>query len=68
MIFNIFTGRQGNNVSFYINESLIPELVIVRGKTYTFLIHSGDERSELYNPFYITDSISGGRLLVSSLN
>ena len=35
-----------------------------RGKTYTFLVEGGDTPNDLsnYHPFYITDSIGGGRL------
>ena len=58
------TGRAGWGISWYINGTLIPELVVERGKTYTFITEGGTDSSDLsnYHPFYITDSISGGRL------
>ena len=58
------TGRAGWGISWYINGTLIPELVVERGKTYTFIIEGGTDSTDLsnYHPFYITDSISGGRL------
>ena len=43
---------------------LIPELVVTRGSTYTFIVEGGTDENDLsqYHPFYITDSISGGRV------
>ena len=42
---------------------LIPELVVERGKTYTFIVYGGDDSSDNtnYHPLYITDSENGGR-------
>ena len=39
-----------------------------RGKSYTFIVSGGDDRSNEgeYHPFYITDSIMGGRLLFTT--
>jgi hypothetical protein len=39
--------------------------VVERGRTYTFLVHGGNVSSDdaNYHPFYITDSMNGGRLL-----
>jgi hypothetical protein len=38
---------------------------VERGRTYTFLISGGDNPLDgaNYHPFYITDSVNGGRLL-----
>ena len=57
-------GRAGWGINWYINGTLIPELVVERGKTYTFMVEGGDNPSDSsnYHPFYITDSIDGGRL------
>lgn len=57
-------GRPGWGLAWYINNTLIPELIIERGKTYTFFIEGGTDPNDLsnYHPFYITDSIGGGRL------
>ena len=57
-------GRAGWGISWYINGTLIPELVVERGKTYTFIIEGGNDTNDLsnYHPFYISDSIGGGRL------
>lgn len=58
-------GRPGWGISWYINDTLIPELVVERNRTYTFLIYGGDNPADgaNYHPFYITDSENGGRLL-----
>ncbi len=57
-------GRAGWGISFYVNGTIIPELTVERGRTYTFLIHGGDNPDDIsnYHPLYITDSIGGGRL------
>jgi hypothetical protein len=61
----IYTGQAGWGIALYINGTLIPELVVERGRTYTFLISGGDNPLDgaNYHPFYITDSVNGGRLL-----
>ena len=43
---------------------LVPELVVQRGSTYTFIVEGGDNANSLmvYHPFYLTDSITGGKL------
>ena len=48
--------------AWYINGLLIPELYVVRGKTYTFVIEGGNdpEQPAAYHPFYITDDKEGG--------
>ena len=52
------------DIAFYVNGTLIPELTVERGNTYTFLIYGGTDPDNLaiYHPLYITDSIGGGRL------
>ena len=59
------TGQAGWGYSWYINNILVPELMVQRGKTYTFTVEGGDDPviSGQYHPFYITDSRNGGRLL-----
>ena len=53
------------DVAWYLNNSLIPEIVVKRGKTYTFIIEGGADPKDTsnYHPFYITSSKSGGRLM-----
>ena len=43
---------------------LIPEINVVRNKTYTFVVEGGNNPSESanYHPFYITDDEVGGYL------
>ncbi len=43
----------------------MPELVVERGKTYTFIVEGGNNPSDTanYHPLYITGSAIGGRLL-----
>ena len=58
-------GFAGWGIAWFINGNLIPELVVERGLTYTFIVYGGDDPSDAgnYHPFYITDSRTGGRLL-----
>lgn len=60
----MLTDRAGWGITWYINGTLIPELVVERGRTYTFMVEGGDNSNDAsnYHPFYITDSIAGGRL------
>ena len=59
-----YVGRAAWGIAWYINGILIPELVVERNRTYTFIIEGGTDSNDLanYHPFYITDSIGGGRL------
>ena len=61
----VCAGNAGWGIAWYINDTLIPELVVQRGKTYTFIVFGGDDSTQSgnYHPFYITDSESGGYLL-----
>ncbi|KAK3854277.1 hypothetical protein Pcinc_039232 [Petrolisthes cinctipes] len=60
--YNAITGHVGWGISWYINGLLIPEINVVRGKTYTFVVEGGydPERPARYHPFYITDDPEGG--------
>ncbi|KYM78267.1 hypothetical protein ALC53_11292 [Atta colombica] len=56
------TGTPSWGIAWYINDLLIPELTVERGKTYTFIVEGGDDPANpaKYHPFYITDSSEGG--------
>merc|ERR1712241_1314433 len=56
------TGHVGWGIAWYINGLLIPEIYVVRGKTYTFVIEGGNDPDSpaAYHPFYITDDKEGG--------
>ncbi|XP_054288516.1 protein Skeletor, isoforms D/E-like [Macrosteles quadrilineatus] len=56
------TKHVGWGISYYINGLLIPEINVVRGKTYTFVVEGGLDPSipAKYHPFYITDDPVGG--------
>ncbi|UXI20499.1 rhotekin-like [Sarcoptes scabiei] len=57
------TGNESpSGLAFWINDLLIPELHVIRGHDYTFLIETGDNKTDRrhYHPFYITDSKDGG--------
>lgn len=56
------TGHVGWGISWYINGLLIPEINVVRGKTYTFVTEGGHDPDipAKYHPFYITDDSVGG--------
>jgi len=58
----IFIGHVGWGISWYINGLLIPEINVVRGQTYTFVVEGGldTEIPAKYHPFYITDDPVGG--------
>ena len=62
---NLFIGQAGWGIAWYINNTIVPELVVERGRTYTFLVYGGAVPTDdsNYHPFYITDSMNGGRLL-----
>lgn len=56
------TGHPSWGIAWWINDQLIPELVVERGKTYTFTVEGGNDPSNpaRYHPFYICDSSEGG--------
>ncbi|XP_017758174.1 PREDICTED: protein Skeletor, isoforms B/C isoform X1 [Eufriesea mexicana] len=56
------TGHVGWGISWYINGLLIPEINVVRGKKYTFVVEGGEnpDTPARYHPFYITDDPIGG--------
>ncbi|KAL4706946.1 hypothetical protein ACJJTC_005215 [Scirpophaga incertulas] len=56
------TGHPSWGIAWYINDQLIPELYVERGKTYTFIVEGGDDRTNpaKFHPFYISDSSEGG--------
>jgi len=60
--YSAITGHVGWGISWYINGLLIPEIYVVRGKTYTFVVEGGDNKEFAagYHPFYITDDPEGG--------
>ncbi|XP_055385221.1 protein Skeletor, isoforms B/C isoform X2 [Condylostylus longicornis] len=56
------TGHVGWGISWYINGLLIPEIHVMRGKTYRFVVEGGNDSDTpaKYHPFYITDDPVGG--------
>ncbi|XP_076750805.1 protein Skeletor, isoforms B/C isoform X2 [Xylocopa sonorina] len=56
------TGESAWGIAWYINSMLIPEITVERGKTYTFIVEGGNDKTNpaRYHPFYITDSPEGG--------
>lgn len=60
--YSAITKHVGWGISWYINGLLIPEIYVVRGKTYTFVVEGGDNKEFAagYHPFYITDDSEGG--------
>ncbi|CAL1686319.1 unnamed protein product [Lasius platythorax] len=56
------TGHVGWGICWYINGLLIPEINVIRGKRYTFVVEGGSdpEIPARYHPFYITDDPIGG--------
>lgn len=62
MFYFALIGHVGWGISWYINGLLIPEINVVRGQTYTFVVEGGldPEIPAKYHPFYITDDPVGG--------
>ncbi|XP_045532789.1 protein Skeletor, isoforms D/E isoform X1 [Pieris brassicae] len=60
--YSAITGHVGWGISWYINGLLIPELTLVRGKKYTFVVEGGSNSAEpaRFHPFYITNDPVGG--------
>lgn len=60
--YQAITGRQGWGIAWYINGLLIPEVILKRGVTYTFLVEGGNDESNgaRRHPLYLTDSSEGG--------
>ncbi|XP_065078550.1 protein Skeletor, isoforms B/C isoform X1 [Ochlerotatus camptorhynchus] len=56
------TGHPSWGIAWFLNDMLIPEVYVERGKTYTFVVEGGDDPTQpaKYHPFYITDSPEGG--------
>jgi hypothetical protein len=52
----------GWGISWFINGLLIPEINVVRGKRYTFVVEGGSDPGvpAKYHPFYITNDPVGG--------
>lgn len=62
--FFFFLEQAGWGIAWYVNETLIPELNLKRGVTYTFVVEGGNDPSDLanYHPMYITSSSNGAIL------
>ncbi|KAL0861185.1 hypothetical protein ABMA27_009668 [Loxostege sticticalis] len=60
--YSAITGHVGWGISWYINGLLIPEINVVRGRKYTFVVEGGYDPSvpARYHPFYITNDPVGG--------
>lgn len=56
------TGHVGWGIAWYINGLLVPEVVLVRGRRYTFVVEGGVDPAvpARYHPFYITNDPIGG--------
>lgn len=55
-------GHVGWGISWYINGLLIPEINVIRGRKYTFVVEGGSDPDvpARYHPFYITNDPVGG--------
>ncbi|XP_049880584.1 protein Skeletor, isoforms B/C isoform X2 [Pectinophora gossypiella] len=60
--YSAITGHVGWGISWYINGLLIPEITVVRGRKYTFVVEGGSDPDTpaRYHPFYITSDPVGG--------
>ncbi|KAG5670982.1 hypothetical protein PVAND_001209 [Polypedilum vanderplanki] len=60
--YTAITGHPSWGIAWYLNDLLIPELIVERGQTYTFIIEGGNDETQpaRYHPFYISDSDEGG--------
>lgn len=50
---NFIIGHVGWGISWYINGLLIPEINVVRGKTYTFVVEGGNNPDVPANYQYV---------------
>uniref|UniRef100_T1JH62 DOMON domain-containing protein n=1 Tax=Strigamia maritima TaxID=126957 RepID=T1JH62_STRMM len=66
--YSAITGSVGWGIAWYINGLLIPEITVMRGKTYRFVVEGGNdtETPARNHPFYITDDPEGGYAYKSS--
>lgn len=66
---NVFAGKPSIGLAWYIEGSLIPELYLRRGLTYSFRVHGGNNphSADLYHPLIITDEPHGGYDTLSDL-
>lgn len=55
-------GHVGWGIAWYINGLLVPEVTLVRGRKYTFVVEGGSDPAQpaRYHPFYITNDPVGG--------
>ncbi|XP_019624549.1 PREDICTED: protein Skeletor, isoforms B/C-like isoform X1 [Branchiostoma belcheri] len=60
--YEAITGLPSWGIAWWLNGLLIPELELMRGWNYTFIVEGGDNDTipEQYHPFYITDDPIGG--------
>ena len=60
--YTAITGTQSWGIAWWINGYLIPNIVMVRGETYTFSVEGGDNpaNNARYHPFYLTSDSEGG--------
>ncbi|XP_013780945.1 protein Skeletor, isoforms B/C-like [Limulus polyphemus] len=56
------TGHQSWGIAWWINDLLIPEITVERGKNYTFIVEGGSDPTNTaeYHPLYITNNAEGG--------
>ncbi|XP_064398937.1 neurogenic locus notch homolog protein 3-like [Halichondria panicea] len=62
--YEAITGQVGWGIAYYINNTLVPELMVQRGQAYLFIVEAGNnpDNPANYHPFYITDDIHGSRV------
>jgi len=60
--YKAITGQVGWGIALYVNGLLIPEIHVVRGRQYTFLVNTGHNPANpaKTHPLYITDDPEGG--------
>ena len=58
----MWAGVNGWGIGWWLNDLMMPELWVIRGVQYTFIVERGDNPIHLvnYHPFYITDEPVGG--------
>lgn len=60
--YTAITGEQSWGIAWWINGQLIPEIHVIRGHNYTFIVEGGNDpsRQAKYHPLYITNNPDGG--------
>ena len=55
-----FAGVGPDGTAFYVNGVLTPDIFLVRGRTYVFVVETGLGGNGVFQPVYFTTDSAGG--------